>query len=130
MPPIPVSGVHHITLNGADKATSMAFWTEVMGMPFVAEQPNLDNPSENHLYFDPGDGRMITIFTDEARTANRDPISTEPGSVHHIAFNVTTDQLNDVMAALKSRKIAFSGPKESCGPRGQGVNALTDDTYP
>ena len=28
-------------------------------MPFVFEQPNLGNPDENHLYFDPGDGRRI-----------------------------------------------------------------------
>jgi len=26
-------------------------------MPFVFEQPNLDNEAESHLYFDPGDGR-------------------------------------------------------------------------
>ena len=24
-------------------------------MPFVFEQPNLDNPNESHIYFDPGD---------------------------------------------------------------------------
>ena len=36
-------------------------------MPFVFEQPNLDNESESHLYFDPGDGRLITVFTNEER---------------------------------------------------------------
>ena len=39
------------------------------GMPFVFEQPNLDNASESHLYFDPGDGRLITVFTNEERDA-------------------------------------------------------------
>ena len=58
-------GVHHITLMGADKKTSVDFWEGVLGMPFVFEQPNLDNAGENHLYFDPGDGRLITIFTHE-----------------------------------------------------------------
>ena len=39
-------GVHHITLTGTDRQTSIDFWEGVMGMPFVFEQPNLDNPGE------------------------------------------------------------------------------------
>ena len=53
-------GVHHITIVGADRQTSIGFWEGVLGMPFVFEQPNLDNAVESHLYFDPGDGRLIT----------------------------------------------------------------------
>ena len=64
-------GVHHITLTGADRQTSIDFWEGVLGMPFVFEQPNLDNEAESHLYFDPGDGRLITVFTHEER--RRDP---------------------------------------------------------
>ena len=60
-------GVHHITLVGADRQTSIDFWEGVLGMPFVFEQPNLDNPAESHLYFDPGDGSLITVFTNEER---------------------------------------------------------------
>jgi catechol 2,3-dioxygenase-like lactoylglutathione lyase family enzyme len=36
---IQVQGVHHITLNGADRQTSIDFWEGVLGMPFVFEQP-------------------------------------------------------------------------------------------
>src|ERR671915_71541 len=66
-------GVHHITITGADRRTSLDFWEGLLGMPFVFEQPNLDNESESHLYFDPGDGRLITVFTNEdrARDARR-----------------------------------------------------------
>ena len=38
-------GVHHITIVGADRQTSIDFWEGVLGMPFVFEQPNLDNAS-------------------------------------------------------------------------------------
>ena len=38
-------------------------------MPFIFDQPNLDDPNEGHVYFDPSDGRLITVFTDEKRTA-------------------------------------------------------------
>ncbi len=41
-------GVHHITIAGADRQTSIDFWEGVLGMPFVFEQPNLDNESESH----------------------------------------------------------------------------------
>ena len=84
-------GVHHITLVGADRQTSVDFWEGVLGMPFVFEQPNLDRPEENHLYFDPGDGRLITIFTNENRSAadHSERTSTDPGAVHHIAFAVS-----------------------------------------
>lgn len=67
MKKIQSQGVHHITLNGADRQTSIDFWEGVLGMPFVFDQPNLDNPREGHLYFDPGDGRLITVFTNEDR---------------------------------------------------------------
>ena len=39
-------GVHHITLTGADRQTSIDFWEGVLGMPFIFEQPNLDAPDE------------------------------------------------------------------------------------
>src|SRR5213080_1034466 len=87
-------GVHHITLVGADRQTSIGFWEGALGMPFVFEQPNLDNPSESHLYFDPGDGRLITVFTNEDRVPDPTHRSTErddkaAGRVHHIAFSVS-----------------------------------------
>src|SRR5215813_10467548 len=77
-------GVHHITLVGADRQTSIDFWEGVLGMPFVFEQPNLDKDAENHLYFDPGVGRLITVFTNEERRGDPSRTPTDPGCVHHI----------------------------------------------
>ena len=45
-------GIHHITLNGADRKTSINFWQNILGMKLIFEQPNLDDLSINHLYFD------------------------------------------------------------------------------
>ena len=47
-------GVHHITLVGADRQTSIDFWEGMLGMPFVFEQPNLDRAEESHLTSTPG----------------------------------------------------------------------------
>ncbi|NHX22194.1 VOC family protein, partial [Escherichia coli] len=83
---LPTQGLHHITLMGADRQTSIEFWEGVLGMPFLFEQPNLDDPEQGHLYFDPGDGRLITIFTNEARSPDPARTPTDAGCVHHIAF--------------------------------------------
>ena len=110
-------GVHHITLVGADRETSIGFWEGVLGMPFVFEQPNLDRASESHLYFDPGDGRLITVFTDEGRTADQERVASireakEAGYVHHIAFDVSQATFWQAVERLDERGISHSGPKD------------------
>ena len=105
-------GVHHITLVGADRRTSVDFWEGVLGMPFVFEQPNLDNESESHLYFDPGDGRLITVFTNEERSPDPSRTSTEIGCVHHIAFSVSQATFHQTVERLDERKIRSSGVKD------------------
>ena len=105
-------GVHHITLVGADRQTSIDFWEGLLGMPFIFEQPNLDRASESHLYFDPGDGRLITVFTDENRTPDPERTPTDMGCVHHIAFAVSRATFNQAVERLDERKIRHSGVKD------------------
>jgi len=105
-------GVHHITISGANRQTSIDFWEGVLGMPFVFEQPNLDNASESHLYFDPGDGRLITVFTDEDRKPDPRRTPTEPGCVHHIAFSLSQATFHQAVERLDEREIEHSGAKD------------------
>jgi catechol 2,3-dioxygenase-like lactoylglutathione lyase family enzyme len=105
-------GVHHITITGADRQTSIDFWEGLLGMPFVFEQPNLDNESESHLYFDPGDGRLITVFTNEERQGDPSRTPTDPGSVHHLAFAVSQATFKQAVERLDERKIEHSGVKD------------------
>jgi catechol 2,3-dioxygenase-like lactoylglutathione lyase family enzyme len=105
-------GVHHITIVGADRQTSIDFWEGVLGMPFVFEQPNLDNATESHLYFDPGDGRLITVFTNEEREVDATRTPTEPGCVHHIAFALSQATFRQAVDRLDERGIRHSGVKD------------------
>jgi catechol 2,3-dioxygenase-like lactoylglutathione lyase family enzyme len=105
-------GVHHITIVGAGRQTSIDFWEGVLGMPFIFEQPNLDNAAESHLYFDPGDGRLITIFTNEERTGTPDRTPTDPGCVHHVAFALSNATFRQAVERLAERGIAHSGVKD------------------
>ena len=104
--------VHHITLVGADRRTSIDFWEGVLGMPFVFEQPNLDHADESHLYFDPGDGRLITVFTKEDRVPDPARAPTDPGCVHHIAFSVSNATFRQTVERLDERGIEHSGVKD------------------
>src|SRR5687767_4805448 len=105
-------GVHHITIVGADRQTSIDFWEGVLGMPFIFEQPNLDQAAESHLYFDPGDGRLITIFTDETRRPDPTRTPTDVGCVHHGAFAVSRATFLQAVARLDERQIKHSGVKD------------------
>jgi catechol 2,3-dioxygenase-like lactoylglutathione lyase family enzyme len=105
-------GVHHITIVGADRQTSIDFWEGALGMPFVFEQPNLDNESESHLYFDPGDGRLITIFTNEERAPDPTRTATDPGCVHHLALAVSQATFRQTVERLDERGVRHSGPKD------------------
>ena len=105
-------GVHHITIVGADRRTSIGFWEGVLGMPFVFEQPNLDNAAESHLYFDPGDGRLITVFTNEERTPDPARTPIDPGCVHHLAFALSQASFSQAVERLDERGIRHSGVKD------------------
>jgi glyoxalase family protein len=104
---IQVQGLHHITIVGSTKQSAIDFWQGLLGMPFIFEQPNLGKPDENHLYFDPGDGRLLTVFTNETREDAQRPAPRDIGCVEHIAFNVSRATFTQVPARLKERGIEF-----------------------
>ena len=102
-----VQGVHHLTLVGSTRQSAIDFWEGLLGMPFVFEQPNLSRPEENHLYFDPGDGRLVTVFTSEEREDAARPAPREAGCVEHVAFTVSQAVQSQVAGRLEARGLAF-----------------------
>jgi catechol 2,3-dioxygenase-like lactoylglutathione lyase family enzyme len=104
---IQVQGLHHITIVGSTKQSAIDFWQGALGMPFILEQPNLGKPDENHLYFDPGDGRLLTVFTNESREDAGRHAPREIGCLEHIAFNVSRATFLQAPARLNDRGIEF-----------------------
>jgi len=104
---VQVQGLHHITIVGSTKQSAIDFWEGALGMPFVFEQPNLGKPDENHLYFDPGDGRLLTVFTSESLQDAKRHAPRECGCVEHIAFNVSRATFQLAPARLQERGIEF-----------------------
>jgi catechol 2,3-dioxygenase-like lactoylglutathione lyase family enzyme len=109
MQKIQTQGLHHITLVGASRQVSIDFWEGVLGMPFVFEQPNLDRPDQSHLYFDPGDGRLITVFTNETREVDTTPNPEGIGNIHHLAFAVSRATFTQAARRLDERGIPHTG---------------------
>ena len=104
---IQVQGVHHITLVGSTRQTAIHFWQGLLGMRLLFEQPNLGRPEENHLYFDPGDGCLITVFTNEERQDDPTAHPRGVGHLEHIALRVSRATQTQVAKRLEARGIPF-----------------------
>jgi len=98
--PMHTAGTDHVTIWGSNEADTVAFYRDVLGMPLVLRQPNLDDPSQTHLFFDTGDGRILTFFVSDDRDGNPGQQRTPVGGVHHLAFRFEPDRYEEVVAAL------------------------------
>jgi catechol 2,3-dioxygenase-like lactoylglutathione lyase family enzyme len=110
MTKIQAMGVHHVTFVGSNREAIVEFYQGLLGMPLVFEQPNLDVPEENHLYFDAGDGRLITFFVRPTRANDPEHNPEGIGNLHHIAFTVSRATYTQVAARLNERGIWNTGP--------------------
>jgi lactoylglutathione lyase len=97
--PFHTTGTDHITIWGSNEADTLAFYRDLLGMPLVLRQPNLDDPSQTHLFFDTGDGRILTVFVGD-RESNRGGQRGAVGSVHHLCFSLDPERYEAVMEAL------------------------------
>lgn len=103
-------GVHHITFVGSNREATIEFYQGVLGMPLVFEQPNLDVPDETHLYFDPGDGRLITFFVRPTRVNDAAANPEGIGNLHHLAFAVSRATYTLIAQRLNDLGISNTGP--------------------
>lgn len=110
MATVQAQGVHHITMVGSNRQATIDFYEGVLGMPLVFEQPNLDVPEETHLYFDPGDGRLLTFFVRPSRVNDPTPNPEGVGNLHHIAFTVSRAVYTQVATRFDERGIWNTGP--------------------
>ncbi|ERG92597.1 MAG: lactoylglutathione lyase [Haloquadratum walsbyi J07HQW1] len=99
--PIQTTGTDHITIWGSNETDTIAFYRDLLGMPLVLKQPNLDDPSQTHLFFDTGDGRILTVFVGD-RQSTQQPQRGGVGAVHHLCFSVAPSDFEDVIAALEA----------------------------
>lgn len=103
--PVHTLGTDHMTVMGGDAASTIAFYRDLLGMPLVLEQPNLDAPELTHLFFDTGDGRILTFFVGE----NRSPRPYRgAGNVHHLAFSIAPESVEDTKQTLEAADYGYN----------------------
>jgi glyoxalase family protein len=110
MATIQVQGVHHLTFVGSNRQALIDFYQGILGMRMVLDQPNLDVPGEEHLYFDPGDGRLLTYFVRPTRENDQAPNPEEIGNLHHMALTVSRAVYTQVVERLRDLGIENTGP--------------------
>ncbi|WP_410764942.1 VOC family protein [Haloferax sp. DFSO60] len=99
--PFHTTGVDHISLIGSNIEDTIEFYRDILGMPLVLKQPNLDSPNMSHLFFDTGDGRMLTFFVEnDGHESHRGPQRNGVGSVHHLAFRFEPARIEEIKEAL------------------------------
>ncbi|USZ67971.1 VOC family protein [Halorussus salilacus] len=98
--PIRTTGTDHITLVGSNAEETIAFYRDILGMPLILRQPNLDDPDSTHLFFDTGDGRILTFFVSDDRQSHRGPQRTGVGGVHHLCFSIDPEEFVEIREAL------------------------------
>ncbi|MFC6988842.1 VOC family protein [Haloplanus sp. GCM10025708] len=106
--PVHVTGTDHVTAIGSNPVDTVAFYRGLLGMPLVLRQPNLDRPEVEHLFFDVGDGRLLTFFVDADRETDETPVDPDVGGVHHLAFRIDADRVGEVKRGLDDTDHRYS----------------------
>jgi catechol 2,3-dioxygenase-like lactoylglutathione lyase family enzyme len=99
-------GVNHLALVCSDRAKTIDFYSNVLGMPFVGDI-ELPDGAGHHLFFDIGKGDLLAFF--EFRDA---PVAA-PGIASPRKNVGDSDDLKDLITAVASMNhIAFDVPAE------------------
>ncbi|SDY71037.1 VOC family protein [Halopenitus persicus] len=106
--PFHTVGTDHITVIGSNVADTIEYYRDLLGMSLVLRQPNLDQPEVTHLFFDTGDGRILTFFVTDDRPSNPNPQRTGLGQVHHLAFTIEAERLEEIKAALNDAGYGYN----------------------
>jgi catechol 2,3-dioxygenase-like lactoylglutathione lyase family enzyme len=106
-------GLSHLALVSGDMARTVAFYQGVLGMPLVK---TMDVPGGGqHFFFDIGNGDCLAFFWWE-HTAPPAPGVAAPdgvydhsavGSMHHVAFQVDPEDLDQCRALLEEHGISY-----------------------
>ncbi len=107
---IATKGINHPAIIGQSYEDTVKFYTEVLGMRLVLEQPNLDEPRMTHLFFDAGNGGFLAYFViDEGTDLELPKAQGGVGAMGHVALNLS-GPIEDAMETLREHDVVFSGP--------------------
>ncbi len=104
--------ISHPAISGANAKETIHFYRDILGMEIVLRQPNLDYPSEEHLFFHVGDDNFIAYF---GPFEGVDPASYEQakggsGHMDHLAIDIRMADLEAFHTRLTEAGVQVEGP--------------------
>lgn len=100
-------GTDHITIWGSNAEDTIEFYQDILGMALVLKQPNLDDPNQTHLFFDTGDGRILTFFVNDERNSAQGQ-RPQTGSVHHISYKIDPEEFGEITESLDEKGYGYN----------------------
>lgn len=98
MPPI-ITGIHHVTAFARDPSANIRFYTDILGLRFIKQTVNYDDPSVYHLYYADRigtPGTVLTFFPNPHMGRGRhasDEIATTTFAIPHASLPFWRDRL-------------------------------------
>ncbi len=106
---ITTNGINHPALIGRNYEETVRFYTDVLGMRLVLEQPNLDDDRQVHLFFEAGPGQFIAYFVPKEGSLPNTPQRRQLGGMLHLALNLSVP-IEEAMATLDAAGVRYRGP--------------------
>src|SRR3954467_13157722 len=93
-------GLHHVTAICRDLERTIAFYRDTLGLPIVRDAASDDDPDARHVWFDAGDGSLVSFMEDGLLAGGGGGL----GPTHHFAIRVGThDELEAWRDYLRER---------------------------
>ena len=104
--------ISHPAFSGTRREETLWFYRELLGMPVVLMQDNLDFPSEDHFFFHVGSDNFIAYFLPKPGADLSRYERARPGSgwMDHLAIDVESDGLAGWAERLRAANVEFEGP--------------------
>jgi catechol 2,3-dioxygenase-like lactoylglutathione lyase family enzyme len=135
-------GVNHLALVCSDRARTIDFYSNLLGMPLVGDI-ELPGGAGHHFFFDIGKGDLLAFFEfrDAPKAApgiasprkniglSRDPkdIITAHASMNHIAFDVPAEKIDEYRERLTAKGIPNTLINHDRSPR-QSSETVNEST--
>lgn len=135
-----IQGVNHLALVCADMAKTVAFYSDVLGMP-LTKTIDLPGNKGQHFFFDIGNGDSLAFFwfpdapkadpgiAAPAHLPTRGSITSAHGSMNHIAFNVPAEKFDEYHQRLKDKGVDVTRIFNHDNSPTQSSDTVTDDVF-
>jgi catechol 2,3-dioxygenase-like lactoylglutathione lyase family enzyme len=107
--------ISHPAFFGIHSAATIRFYHDILAMPIVLRQPNLDDGSMEHLFFHVGEDNFIAYFLpfdEQAAEGKYERMKPGYGVMNHLALDVDGPSFLSALERLQAAGVNVKGPIE------------------